>query len=761
MRTLILLCMASFLLVKEATAQDISVRGVVMEEKQDGNLVPLEFVQVFWLKSHRNTTTDSTGYFFIAHAPEDGDQLAFRYLGYEPDTITVTPGQYVSVLFKEQNTLLGEVVVAHRKRTTEISFLDPLQVQNISKEELFKAACCNLSESFETNATVDVSFTDAVTGAKEIQMLGLSGKYSLISQEQMPGVRGLAIPYGLTYTPGAWIESIQISKGAGSVLQGYESMTGQINVELKKPTGEEKLLINGYFNEAYRSELNLFAKQQLSPMVSTAILGHVSVYPEKHDRNNDGFTDMPKGSLITLASKWDYHNNKTGLEGQLNVQWLADRKEGGHAHHPSGEQGHYGVDIDTDRFTASAKVGYLFPKQRYTSIGSQWSYTSHQQFASLGSNNYEGYQKSLYGNWLFQSIFSDTRHKYVTGLSFRFDEYDERFLPLEFYHKEIVPGVFFEYSYIPHEKFTLVAGVRLDKHNLYDYLFNPRLHLRYAPSEKSVFRASAGRGMRTSLPVAENLGWLASSRNWKFQTVYAPNFNLTPLPYGGLKMEKAWNLGASFTHEFILDYRSGLFALDFFHTNFTDRAIVDLDYNPQELLIYNLDGKSFANTFQAELQYEVFKRLDAKIAYKLQDSKITYKYEGLRKQIFTPASRFFANVSYVSGIATYKGHWRVSLTSHLTGPQRIPDTDTNPAEFQLPTQSPSFWLFNGQLTRVFNKNFEMYVGAENISNYKQSPVIIDAEHPYSPYFDSGLIWGPIFGREWYVGFRYVLREAKE
>jgi outer membrane receptor for ferrienterochelin and colicins len=755
MKKIFLLCMALIVLSIKVMSQDISIRGVVMEEKQDGNLVPLEFVQVYWLKSQRNTITDSTGYFFIAYTPDDGDQLAFRYLGYDPDTVTVSPGQYVSVLFKEKSNMLGEVVVAHHRRTTEISFLDPLQVQNISKDELFKAACCNLSESFETNATVDVSFTDAVTGAKEIQMLGLSGKYSLISQEQMPGVRGLAIPYGLLYTPGAWIESIQISKGAGSVLQGYESMTGQINVELMKPIGKEKFLVNGYFNEAYRTELNVFAKQQLSPMFSTALLGHISIYPEKHDRNEDGFTDMPKGTLITLANKWDYHNNKSGLEGQLNLQWLKDEKEGGHADHASSEQGHYGVNINTDRIVATAKLGYVFPEKRYTSLGSQWGFTRHEQTAEFGNRFYGSSQTSLYGNWLFQSIFSDSRHKYVTGLSFRYDKYDELLSPDQFAHKEIVPGAFFEYSYIPDERFTLVAGVRIDKHNLFDVLFNPRLHLRYAPTEQTVIRASAGKGNRTALPIAENLGWLASSRQWKFD-----GESNSEKPYG-LNMEEAWNLGASLTQEFTLDYRSGLLAIDFFHTRFTERTIIDLDISPQQLWIYNLEGQSFANTFQAEFQYEVFKRFDAKVAYKWQDSKITYRDEGLRKQIFTPSSRFFANLSYVSSVALYKGHWRISLTGHLTGKQRIPDTDSNPTEFQLPTQSPSFWLFNGQLTRVFNKQFEVYAGVENIGNFKQSPVIVDAEHPYGPYFDSGLIWGPIFGREWYVGFRYVLSDKAE
>jgi outer membrane receptor protein involved in Fe transport len=732
-----------------------------MEESQGGNLTPLEFVQVYWLDSKRNTVTDSTGYFFIAHSAGDGDQLIFAYLGYESDTVVVEPGKYISVVFKDQNNILGEVVVAHHRRTTEVSFLDPLQVQDISKEELFKAACCNLSESFETNATVDVSFTDAVTGAKEIQMLGLSGKYSLISQEQIPSGRGLAIPYGLLYTPGAWIESIQISKGTGSVVQGYESMTGQINTELRKTHSEDKFLLNGFFNESYRSELNMYTNAQLSPMFSTALFGHYSLYPKKHDRNDDGFTDMPAGSLLTFANRWDYHNNKTGWESQLFVQWLQDRKEGGSIPHTNHHTDQYDVAIDADRLNAVAKLGYVFPGKRYTSFGSQWNFVNHSQTASIGHNYYQGEQTSFYGNVLFQSIISDTRHKYVTGLSFRLDDYKELFSSIDIQYKEVVPGAFFEYSYLPDEKFTLVAGLRLDKHNLFGYLFNPRLHLRYAPNDQTVFRASAGRGMRSPLPFAENLGLLASSRAWHIQTPDWPYPDPHKKPYGGLEIEKAWNMGASVTKEFTIDYRSGLITLDFFNTRFTDRTIVDLDQSPQDVFIYNLHGKSFANTFQIELQYEVLKRLDAKVAYKWQDSRIDYAENKLREQIFTPSSRFFANLSYVSGLATYKGHWKISLTTQYTGPQRIPDTRSNPVAFQLPSESPGFWLLNGQLTKVFNTNFEIYIGAENITNFKQSPVIIDAEHPYSNYFDSSLIWGPIFGREWYVGFRYVIKEKDD
>ena len=647
MKNHLLMLAAFFFLMKMGGAQDISVRGIVMEEKLDGTLAPIEFANVFWLKSTRSTTTDSSGYFFIAHAPDDGDKLVFQFLGFDPDTVIVSPGQYVSVLFKEESNVLGEVVVAHRKRTTEVSFLNPLQVQNISKEELFKAACCNLSESFETNATVDVSFTDAVTGAKEIQMLGLSGKYTLISQEQMPGARGIAIPYGMLYTPGAWVESIQISKGAGSVVQGYESMTGQINVELKKPFDEDKLLINGFFSEAYRSELNVFTKANVSPMFSTALMGHVSIYPTEHDRNDDGFMDMPKGSLLTFANRWDYHNNKSGVEGQLNVQWVQDRKEGGQTSHDGNTEHLYRTDMEGDRIQAIAKVGYIFPEKRYNSIGTQWGFTRHVQNSTIGPTLYDAAQTSLYGNWLYQSIFSDTRHKYVTGLSFRYEDYQEQ-LWMDGAHvydfKEVVPGAFFEYTYMPDDRLTAVGGVRLDYHSIYGWLFNPRLHLRYAPAEKTVFRLSGGSGMRTPLPIAENLGSLASSRYWLIgQPGQAPN----DFPYDGLEMERAWNFGASFQQEFTLDYRSGLVMVDFFQTRFTNRAIADLDQSPQALSIYNLDGESFANTFQAEAQYEILKRLDLKIAYKLQDAQITYRQVGLREQTFTPRSRFFANVSYV------------------------------------------------------------------------------------------------------------------
>jgi len=744
---------AAWFFLAAGSAQDVAVKGVVMEEQAGGKLVPLEFVTVYWQKSTANTQTDSTGYFFLAKGPEDGDNLIFRHLGHEPDTVAVTAGQYVSVVFKATDHVLGEVVVAHHKRTTEVSFLDPLQVQSISREELFKAACCNLSESFTTNATVDVSFTDAITGAKQIQMLGLSGKYSLISQEQMPGIRGLAIPYGMLYIPGPWIESIQITKGTGSVLQGYESMTGQINVELKKPRDKEKMHINGFLSEALRSEMSFFGRTTVSPKFKTALLAHASLYPKTHDRNNDGFRDMPEGSLLTFTNRWEYRNQKTGLEGQFAANYTRDRKESGTTRHGGDVSGgHYDVNLEGDRINLTGKLGYVFPKARYRSFGSQWNFIRHTQDATIGHRNYVAGQTSFYANLLYQSIISDTRHQYVTGMSFRYDDYDETLDTQSYTLREIVPGAFLEYTYKPDVNFSLVAGLRADYHNLYGLFWTPRLHVRYAPVENTVLRFSAGRGYRTPLPIAEHLGWMASARTW---TIGQPGLD-TKLPYDGLEMEKTWNIGASLTQEFRLDYRSGVISVDFYHTRFDDRVVTDLDISPQALHIYNLDGRSFANVFQVEAAYELLKRLDFKVAYKYQDSRIAYREGGLRQQILTPLSRFFANLSYVSSVATNKGHWRFNVTAHRTGNQRIPDTDSNPEGLRLPANSPAFWAFNAQVTRVFSKRFDVYVGVENLGNFKQSPVIIDAANPHGQFFDAGLVWGPIFGREYYLGFRYVI-----
>ncbi|HLF63780.1 MAG TPA: TonB-dependent receptor [Saprospiraceae bacterium] len=722
------------------------IKGIVMEETNAGKLQPLKYVYVYWLGSTMSTNTDSTGFFVLDRKPEN-ISLVISYVGYTPDTIEIGNQSYVSIVLKGA-IVLDEVNVVHRKQTTEVSYLNPMLLQNISQEELFKAACCNLSESFETNASVDVNFNDAVTGAKEIQMLGLAGRYTMLSQEFMPGIRGLGIPYGLLYTPGAWVQSMQITKGAGSVVNGFESIAGQINIELKKPQEDERFFVNGYVNEANRYELNVLGAIDLSPKLSTSLLTHGSVITKMIDRNDDGFTDLQEGELFVVANRWKFNNYKN-LEGELIVKYTSDQKTGGQmGFDPDSHGSLYGVTIDAQRLDISGKTGFIFPQKRYQSIGFQWALSDYELNTQFGIRPYRGKQQTAYGNLIFQSILGTTMHKYKTGVSILADRYDEFFGFGVLEKEEVVPGAFFEYTYTPAENFTLVAGLRADRHNIYDVLITPRLHLRYAPAKNTVLRASAGRGYRSPNVIAENLSLLASSR-----LIHLEGDN-PDLPLG-FEMESAWNYGMSVSQSFTLDFRPGRISADVFHTSFDEQVVVDIDESPGHAHLYNLDGKSYSTSLQVEGSWEAMKRFDVRAAWRFLDVQSDH-HGGLLEKQLTAKHRGFLNVAYTTPRKS-RGHWIIDMTLQHIGAQRIPFTASNPEGLQLPDFSPSQRIIHAQITRRFTSNVDIYLGVENLLNFKQDDPILDADHPFGPYFDSALGWGSVFGRTAYLGVRYLVK----
>ena len=738
------------------------LQGVVMEESANGTLQPLEFVNVYWESESAATYTDSTGSFTLELPPGVArggfvsDPVIVSYVGYDPDTIQIGHERYVSIVLKGATTL-DEVEVVYRQRTSEVSFLNPRLVENISQGELFKAACCNLSESFETNASVDVLVTDAVSGARELRMLGLAGKYSMISREGMPGIRGVGLPYGLLYTPGSWISSMQLTKGAGSVMNGYESIAGQINVEWKKPDDNEKLFLNGYFNEMLRNEVNANASFDVGTKHKTTVLGHFSNVPKMHDRNGDGFSDNQQGSLYAIANRWKFNNQK-GLEGQLAASYIHDSKVAGQIGYDKEDpaSGLYGVERDSRRFEVWGKNGFIFPIKRYQSLGLQYSYSYYDQKTRFGNRFYNGTQHTAYGNLIYQSIISSTAHKFRTGGSILYDGIDEDSEFGNVDKDEFAIGGFFEYTYTLDERLTAVAGIRVDYNTLYGWLTSPRLHLRYAPTDNTSIRASVGKGYRSSNPLAENLNLLASSRAILFDDLQKN----PDLPYG-LKMESAWNTGGSITQNFNLGFRPGSITGEFFYTTFTDQVVVDLDVSPREAHIYNLDGKSYSSSFQIEAAYELAKRLDVKVAYRKTNVKTDYLV-GQLQQPLVPTDRGFLNLAYTTRLKP-RGSWQFDATVHATGEQRLPTTEGNPEDLLRPERSPAFVTVSGQITRSFNVGrsgtdtmFDVYVGVENALDYRQDDPIIAADDPFGPYFDSGFVWGPIFGRNIYIGVRYAL-----
>ncbi|MCF8253570.1 MAG: TonB-dependent receptor [Bacteroidia bacterium] len=734
----------------ETWAQTPAVlKGVVVESTIKGKIEPIIGAVIHWQGSNHAVSTNASGVFEIKVEP-NSNHLIVQALGFENDTILVKDINYLKVLMVSKRNL-KDVVISYEKKTTEVSFIDPWKTTIMNEKELFKAACCNLSESFETNPSVDVAYSDALTGSKQIQMLGLAGQYTQMSQEQMPGIRGIATNFGLNYTPGTWVNSIQVSKGLGSVVNGFESVSGQINVELHKPTSKDKLYWNGYASQGGRFETNLVLAQQPSKMFSHALFLHGSNTVLRMDQNKDEYLDNPLGTQANILYRM-FIDNKTGLVFHASVQYVNDKKTGGQFAFKESMQDTsnntvYGTQIASERLNGFMKLGYVFPKNKYKSIGLQVSGTQQKFDNFFGNNLYNANQQSAYANLIYQDIIGNPNHRLRAGFSQQSDWVDEKLFNKQAYHfirNEQVSGAFAEYTYSYKALFTMVAGTRMDYHNWFGWKFVPRLHLRYAPISSTVFRAVAGKGWRTANLISENMGSLASSRIWNFS-----NAN-TPKTAYGFVPEEAWNFGLNLNHEFKLNYRPGSFGVDYYYTLFTKQVVVDRDFNPQQVLFYALNGNSTSRSLQVQLDYQPIRRFDVRFAYRWFDVKTQYQ-DALRAVPLIAQNRWFVNLSY-----TIKSKWNFDFTTNWVGQKRLPITQSNPIYLQRKDFSSDYWLMNAQVSKTFKNRLDIYLGMENLLNFQQPNAILDGQNPFGNYFDASMIWGPIFGRMVYAGFRFKM-----
>ena len=739
------------LLPLTAFAQQFS-KGTVVDEAN----LPLMGAEVYWNGTQIGVSTDDNGTFTLKRT-ENSNTLVISYIGYKTKTIKVTNSEALHIQLEPQSAL-EEVVVTQKRANTMKSQWQVANLHTMSSGELLKAACCNLSESFSTNPSIDVNFSDAVTGNKQIKMLGLTSPYILMAEENIPAMRGASQAYGLSFVPGTWIESIQITKGAGSVINGYESISGQINYEIEKPINARPFFLNLYTSEDSRYELNAHTKVKLSDKWATSLLAHGNVRQRKSDHNHDGFIDNPIGNQINLLNRWQYSNAEKGWVSFVNLNYMKDERQAGQIdYNPLTDKGTtnaWGSEVNSERFTLSNKTGYVFPDTPYKSIGLQNSFQSHRQDSYFGLNSYDIHQKSWYGNLIYNSIIGNTQHKFTTGLSGTYDDYNEQLttsaLAGDFSRIDRSVGAFFEYTYDNSSNFSFVAGIRADSHNNLGNFITPRFHLRYNPWKQATFRLSAGRGKRAANVIAENQQLLASSR--QLHIIGGDGGKLY-----GLNPEIAWNYGASFLQTFKIWGKNAELSVDFYRTHFDNQVVVDLDHSPQQALFYNLDGKSFANSLQAEVSITPAKGLDFKAAYKYYDVQTQFTKGQLEKTL-TPKHRWFANVAYETADTHDNKHsqWKFDVTFNWLGKQRLPTTATNPLPYRLSDYAPSFATLNAQITRVFSKTFEVYVGGENITNYKQANGILAADAPFGAYFDSTMQYAPAFGQMYYAGLRFKL-----
>lgn len=741
----------------------------------NNSLTPMPGVNVYYLGTTTGVITDINGFFELEYDSRN-HSLVFSFVGYQADTLDIHQDQEINVIMGE-GKILDDFVVEYNKGDYTFSKLDPLDAHIINQGELRKAACCNLAESFETNPSIDASFTDAVTGTKQIQMLGLSGKYVQILSGNIPTVRGLAVIYGLDQIPGAWINGISISKGAGSVLNGYESMVGQINLDIKQPGNAEKLHLNIYGNQAGRLEGNAYYNTNVGEKWETTLLVHKKNQSRENDRNEDGFLDNPLTDNYIVRNQWNFRSKRIHME--LGADYIHSNSIAGNFNlNDSLTPPEYKVELNTDKVSGFTKIGYLFPNDDFKSLALQLSCLNNKQTALFGTRSYFGEQTSGYANIIFQQKIGNHNHEeedegnegdkcnndetnnyYKLGISLQYDNVQESimspYMPFsmsgQYNLEEIIPGAYFELTHSS-EKLGLVVGLRGDYSSIYGGFVTPRLHLRYNITNESVLKLMAGSGRRTPILIMENVGLLASSRNWKLHPNRQNNtFRNNPF---GLEQELSWNLGSAFLQEFELFYREGSFHADFYHTFFQNQLIVDMDQTAREVHFYNLDGISVSNSLQLELNYELLKRLDIRLAYRYLDVYKTYSTH-LREKPLLSRHRAFVNLAYETKKNKSK-QWKFDITTQWIGSQRIPFTRDNIEEYILPGRSEDYMIMNAQITRVFGDRLEIYLGGENLLNYRQINPILSSEDPYGDYFESALIWAPVFGRMFYGGIRFTI-----
>lgn len=719
------------------------VKGMVKDNQGE----PVVAANVFWINTTNGTVTDEKGAFTIEQ-PVGAKKLVVSFIGYENDTIVVENDHKELAIILQGSVMMDEVQVVERKIGVVKSRSSVLNQDMISSAELARAACCNLGESFTTNPSVDVSYADAATGARQIKLLGLSGTYVQMLTENIPNYRGASAPFALGYIPGPWMQSIQVSKGSSSVKNGYEAITGQINVEFKKPQAPQSLNVNLFANSKEKYEANFDANVHLNSRLSTGLLAHYENSTRSHDDNGDGFLDMPKVEQYNLQNRWAWMGNKYVFQASVKAM-KEDRTSGQatHLHADNSVDGFVGrelykIGIHTERYEAFTKNAYILDKDKGTNLALILSGSLHKQDAGYGYKLYNVDQKNLYASLMFETNF-DERNSISAGLSLNYDYFNQTYrlendntgTLLYGKEKETVPGAYVQYTYNWKDKIILMGGIRADHSDIYGTFVTPRAHIKYAPDDWVNLRVSVGKGYRTNHALAENNYLLASSRKVKIDN--------------DLDQEEAWNYGFSSSFYIPVFGKTLNVNTEYYYTDFRRQMIIDLDTDPHIVHFANLEGKSYSYTFQAEATYPFFKGFTLTAAYRLTDVKTTYNKELLERPL-TGKYKGLLTASYQTPL----GLWQFDVTLQMNGGGRMPSPYTLPdGVSSWNTRYQSYQLLSAQITRWF-RHWSIYVGGENMTNFKQKNPIVGASDPWGTNFDSTMIWGPVHGAMYYVGFRF-------
>lgn len=743
--------------------------GTVLDDKGE----PLVGANVYWAGTTVGVATDVDGRFQLEPV-KSTNLLVTSFMGFHNDTTEVTSHSELTIVLVS-DLLLEEVDIVERKMAVLRSRISPLTTETLTGEALCMAACCNLSESFETSASVDVAYSDAATGAKQIRLLGLSGTYVQMLTENTPNIRGLAQAFGMEYIPGPWMEAIQVSKGTSSVLNGYEAIAGQINVEYLKPQTQDPVALNAMISTETHAEVNVTGGWDINDKVSTGVLFHAQNMSLELDHNHDGFLDMPKNTNVNLLNRWYIRDGD--YTGQILVRGLYDHRIGGQTKEAvTVAPTPYHIDLNTWRVDGFMKNGYVFDQETGMSIGIIASASYHNQQNSYGSRQWNAAQTNAYLNAIFQTSFDDSAtdlwddhsHNLSAGLSVNYDGYQEELSlvsPIDNLNRwEMTPGVFAEYTYTYKDKITLLVGIREDYSTRYGFFTTPRMNLRYAPFEWWTLRGSVGLGYRSPNAIADNAAYLSSNRIYHFDEV-------------NLAQERSMNTGLSTVFYIPMGNKELQLSGEYYYTRFLDGVIADMDRDLHGVTLYNMhdvaDAQYFSHNWQVEANMEILRGWTMTAAFRYTDVKqtsfnTTANEWQLRDKPLQNKFKGIITTSYQTPLKT----WQFDLTAQFNGEGRMPDG------FVIPEGSKQYRMHNGyiyhkwypqllgQITKFF-RTWSIYLGAENMTNFTQDNPIVGSKigdtqfvNTQSANYDASMIWAPIHGWKLYLGFRWALERAE-
>lgn len=686
--------------------------------------------------------------------------------------VTGPDGQVLDTtgIYRDRSDSLEAAVSVSRQQGSYLSRGKTVRTEVISSAGLRKMACCSLAESFENSASVTVGYSDAVTGARQIRLLGLSGIYTQMLDENRPVMRGFSSPFGLSYVPGQWLESIQIAKGASSVVNGVESVTGQINLEFRKPLDEKPLFLNASVMSDTRMDFNIASSLQMGRNWSTVILGHISGNIRSSDHNRDGFMDAPEMLQFNLANRWLYYADN-GVQLRFGVRALQDMRRGGQEGYdyrtysidepdvPGSDP--WGSDITGRLLNGYVKVGIPLGTGDSQNIAFVADYTFQDMDSHFGSTSYLGQQHSLFANLMYQNEIND-RHRFVAGLNGVFDRYDEdlsrtvRVIGPVTLEKNGVTGLgyagaFGEYTFRAGDKFTAMAGLRGDWYSNGGFRLSPRAMLKYSPVEEITVRVNGGRGLRYAVPLVDNIGVFSTGKMF----------------YGNYEehtLEDAWTFGGNITYYFHFGASPGTYlSFDYFRTMFAQQMVVDYEMGGNAIWFYNLDGnRSWSDNYQLDFSVDPVERFNITVTCRYTDAKIELPGRGLVEKPMTSNFKGVLNLQY----ATRLSKWIFDFTASLNGSCRVYDfmLDAVDADGNLlygNGRTPVYPLLYAQVTRRF-RGVEVYAGGENLTNFRQKNVILGTRgsdgfvNPRVASFYASAVWGPLMGVKVYAGVRFTL-----